>query len=276
MQHKQATLGFIGGGNMAQAIIRGLLRSGHPAAGIVIADPAAAQRDALQAIDAGLQVSGDNTVPANRSDLLVLAVKPHQMQSVVQALEVTAKRPAGQVVVSIAAGITLQALRQWFSGAPALVRVMPNTPALVGAGMAGLYADSKVPQEARDLAGYALAATGQTLWLDAESDIDLVTAVSGSGPAYFFLVMEALQQAGTELGLGADAARLLAVQTALGAGRLAAESAEEPATLRARVTSPGGTTEAAIAALEAGGIRGIFRTALLAARDRSRELGDSA
>jgi pyrroline-5-carboxylate reductase len=273
MQQLQHTIGFIGGGNMAQAIIRGLLRAGHPASRICVADPAAEQRAQLSTIDPGLQVSADNTTPAVTADLLVLAVKPQQLQSVIQALVVAVERPAGQVVMSIAAGITLRALDEWFGGRATLIRVMPNTPALVGAGMAGLYAAADVPAAARDLADYAMGATGRTLWLAAEHELDLVTAVSGSGPAYFFLIMEALQEIGTELGLSAAAARLLATQTALGAGLLAAESDDPPATLRARVTSPGGTTAAAIAALEAGGIRDIFRTALLAARDRSAELG---
>ncbi|MEE4184629.1 MAG: pyrroline-5-carboxylate reductase [Gammaproteobacteria bacterium] len=273
MQHQQHTIGFIGGGNMAQAIVRGLLKAGHPASRIMIADPAARQRELLGALHPDLRVSADNATPAASADLLVLAVKPQQLQSAIQALVVAVDRPAGQVVMSIAAGITLRALNEWFGGAATVIRVMPNTPALVGAGMAGLYAADGVPGSARDLAAYAMGATGRTLWLDNEGELDLVTAVSGSGPAYFFLVMEALQEIGTELGLSPAAARLLATQTALGAGLLAAESDDPPATLRARVTSPGGTTAAAIAALEAGGIRDIFRTALIAARDRSRELG---
>lgn len=273
MQHEQHTIGFIGGGNMAQAIIRGLLKAGHPASRICVADAAEQQRGLLAAIDPALQVSADNAMPAASADLLVLAVKPQQLQSVVQGLVVAVDRPAGQVVMSIAAGITLRALNEWFHDGAALIRVMPNTPALVGAGMAGLYAADNVSASARDLAAYAMSATGRTLWLDSEQELDLVTAVSGSGPAYFFLIMEALQEIGTELGLSPAAARLLATQTALGAGLLAADSDDPPATLRARVTSPGGTTAAAVAALEAGGIRDIFRTALIAARDRSKELG---
>ncbi len=272
MNATDAVIGFIGGGNMAQAIIRGLLAAGHPAGNIHAADPADSQQQALRALSPGLQVGADNRALAERCDVLVLAVKPQIMGAVVTALR-DCNRPPQQVVISIAAGIPLARLAGWLGGKPALVRVMPNTPALVGAGMAGLYAAAAVDTTARALADYVMTATGATLWVDDEALIDAVTAVSGSGPAYFFLVMEAMQAAGEELGLSAEQAALLATRTAAGAGLLATQSDEPAAVLRERVTSPGGTTAAAIAALENGGIRGIFRTALIAARDRAIELG---
>ncbi len=272
MDASNAVIGFIGGGNMAQAIIRGLLDAGHPAGRIHVADPAEAQQQALHALSPGLQVGADNAQLAERCDVLVLAVKPQIMQPVAEALQNVA-RPAGQVVISIAAGVTLATLAGWLGGNPALVRVMPNTPALIGAGMSGLYADPGIAADARELAGYIMAATGETLWVDDEALIDAVTAVSGSGPAYFFLVMEAMQAAGEELGLSASQAALLATRTAAGAGLLAAQSAEPVAVLRERVTSPGGTTAAAIDVLENGNLRDMFRTAMIACRDRAVELG---
>jgi pyrroline-5-carboxylate reductase len=274
MQPTQARIGFIGGGNMAQAIIRGLLAAGHLPDCILVADPAAAQRTALQQLHTELVATADNAAVAGNTDLLVLAVKPQAMAAAVQTLAAV-PRPPAQIVMSIAAGITLASLRSWHAADTALVRVMPNTPALVGAGMAALYADTDVDAAGRTLAEYAMAATGKALWVESEALLDAVTAVSGSGPAYFFLIMEILQDVGEELGLSPTAARLLATQTAAGAGLLATQSTTPPGTLRERVTSPGGTTAAALAALESGGIRAIFRTALLAARDRSVELGQA-
>jgi pyrroline-5-carboxylate reductase len=270
--HQQVRIGFVGGGNMAQAIIRGLLAAGHNARCISVADPADAQQQLLAAINSDIQLTTDNSELALSSDLLVLAVKPQIMPVVCQSLGSTA-RNKDQVIVSIAAGITLQSMTEWFGADTAIVRVMPNQPALLAEGMSGLCATAKVSAAGRDQAGYAMEATGKIIWLDDETLMDAVTAVSGSGPAYFYLIMEIMQEVAEEFGFDAATARLLSTQTALGAGRVAASSDEALAALRKRVTSPGGTTAAALAALEAEGIRDMFRKALTAARDRSVELG---
>ena len=267
------SIGFIGAGNMAQAIIRGLLAAGHPATKIYIADPAAEQRQAINSINDTIVCSADNTDLVTRVDVLVLAVKPQIMATVVAPLA-ELKRPAEQVIVSVAAGITLNTLSGWFGSDAALVRVMPNQPALVAEGMSGLCATQGTQDNAREKASYLMQATGKLIWLDEESLMDAVTAVSGSGPAYFYLIMEIMQQvAEEEFGFDSDTAKKLVTQTGLGAGKAAALSEETLNTLRERVTSPGGTTAAALESLEASGIRDMFRAALKAARDKSVELG---
>lgn len=271
MQENQTRIGFIGGGNMAQAIIRGLLDAGHMPERLMVSDPSAEQRDALQQISRNIHVGNDNDELAITCDVLVLAVKPQILAEVALALP-TDDRPTNQLIISIAAGITINALRGWLGDGPRLVRVMPNTPALIGAGMSGLYADD-IDSIARGVAEYIMAAAGEILWVQDEALIDAVTAVSGSGPAYFFLLMEIMEDVAVELGLDANQAQLLATKTAAGAGLLALQSEESAATLRARVTSPGGTTAAALQKLEDGGIRDIVRAAMLAARDRAAELG---
>jgi pyrroline-5-carboxylate reductase len=271
-EHINIQIGFIGGGNMAQAIIRGLLQAGHPAGNICVADPAAEQQQAIAGLDKGIALADDNTSLVKGCDVLVLAVKPQIMGDVVTPLG-QIDRPVDQVIVSVAAGVTLESMTGWFGADSALVRVMPNQPALIGEGMSGLCANSNVSNSGKALAAYVMEATGKALWFDDESLIDSVTAVSGSGPAYFYLIMEIMQEVAEELGFDKATARTLCVQTALGAGRVAAATDEDLATLRERVTSPGGTTEAALKTLEASGIRDMFRDALHAARDRSLELG---
>lgn len=270
--HTGIGIGFIGGGNMAQAIIRGLLSAGHPARKISVADPASGPQEIVAAIDTAITLTTDNTLLAESCDVLVLAVKPQIMAAVAKPLS-QADRPANQIVVSVAAGITLESMQSWFGADTALIRVMPNQPALIGEGMSGLCANPNVSEAGKELATYVMEATGKVLWFDDEQQIDAVTAISGSGPAYFYLVMEIMQQVAEELGLDAETARTLCTQTALGAGRLAAISGEDLSELRERVTSPGGTTAAALQILEQSGIRDMFRTALQAARDRSVELG---
>ena len=275
MSNQNISIGFIGAGNMAQAIIRGLLNAGHPATRIFIADPATEQQRAVSSINADISCSTDNTDLASRVDVLVLAVKPQLMAACVAPLA-DISRPHDQLIVSVAAGITLESLAHWFGSDAALVRVMPNQPALVGAGMSGLCAGSETNTDARNKAAYVMQATGNIVWLEEEALMDAVTAVSGSGPAYFYLVMEIMQQvAEEEFGFDAHTARELVTQTALGAGKTATVSEEQLAALRAQVTSPGGTTAAALQSLEAAGIRDMFRAALKAARDRSVELGRS-
>lgn len=274
MDTSELSIGFIGGGNMAQAIIRGLLGAGHKASRLHVADPSAQQRTVLKDLAAGINVSADNDDVAALADVLVLAIKPQILPDVVKTLQPDT-RPGSQLIVSIAAGITMATLRGWFGNDQRLVRVMPNTPALIGAGMSGLYAGNDLDSTSRGWADYVMEATGDTLWVNDEALIDAVTAISGSGPAYFFLVIEAMQEVARELGFDEQQARLLTTRTAAGAGLLAAQSDLPAATLRQQVTSPGGTTAAALAELEQGGIRDIFRTALFAARDRAIELGKS-
>lgn len=270
MNHSDLRIGFIGGGNMARAMISGLLRAGHAATRISVADPDAGQRQAVSALDKRINASADNDAVAAAADVLVLAVKPQIMGAVATAL---GDRPGSQLVLSIAAGLTLATLARWLGADTAVVRAMPNQPALVGAGMTVLAAAAAVTPEQRNQASYVASAAGETGWVEDEALIDAVTAVSGSGPAYFYLLMELLEAGARDLGLAPELARQLAVQTAYGAGLSARESNGDPAALRRSVTSPGGTTEAAIASLESGGIRDIVSQALLAARDRSIELG---
>jgi pyrroline-5-carboxylate reductase len=268
-----AQIAFIGGGNMAASLIGGLLQAGHPRERLAVAEPLA-ERRAWLAQSFGLRVcetAGDATAGA---ELVVLAVKPQHMREALAGL----KLATGCVVVSIAAGVQLASLAQWLGPDVWLVRTMPNTPALLGAGISGLYADASVPDAARALASYVLGAAGSCVWLESETQIDAVTAISGSGPAYFFLVTEAMREAGVQLGLSPDISAALALQTFIGAAKMADDGARRSidiAQLRANVTSKGGTTEAALRHLENAGLRTIFADALRAAADRGRELGAS-
>jgi pyrroline-5-carboxylate reductase len=261
---------FIGGGNMASAMIGGLLQQGWQAGALRAIDIA---REARERLAREFSVATAATINADSvaADCLVLAIKPHQMREAAHAL-----RPhlRAQLVVSVAAGIRLADLQRWLGGYARLVRVMPNTPALVRAGISGLYAPASVSRADRDRAEQIMGAVGVTLWLEDEAQIDAVTAISGSGPAYVFYFIEALQQAAVELGFDAAAARRLALQTFAGSVQLAAQSEEDAALLRARVTSKGGTTERAIAVMEAESLRAIIARATRAAAVRSRELGE--
>jgi pyrroline-5-carboxylate reductase len=268
----QPIIGFIGAGNMTRSLASGLLASGYDANALLLSDPNPALRAELSA-SLGLSVADDNAAVAARADILVIAVKPQVMQAVAGGLKAAVKqrRP---LIITIAAGIRLADLERWLGGNLPVVRVMPNTPALVGAGAAGLYANAQVSKAQRDQAEAILRAVGITVWIEDENLMDIVTAVSGSGPAYFFLVMEALESAAIQSGLSAEAARLLTVQTAFGAAKMALESGEDPGVLRTRVTSPGGTTESALRTLHQGNITELFNRAVIAARDRGRELAD--
>ena len=207
----------------------------------------------------------------------MLAVKPQVMQTVCSQIgELTAVQSRQPLFISVAAGTPLARLESWLGGSPSVVRCMPNTPALVGRGATGLFANAKVSADQRDIAQAMLAAVGVSVWVDAEADLDTVTAVSGSGPAYFFLFMEAMQEAAREMGLSADLARLLVVETAAGAAQLAAQSDVDTGELRRRVTSPGGTTEQAIQQFEAGELRALVKRAMAAAHQRSVELATPA
>jgi pyrroline-5-carboxylate reductase len=269
---KQQTLGFIGAGNMAGSLIGGLIADGYPAADIWVSDV-----DPAKLIDLanrfGVHTATDNQTVVEQAQILVLAVKPQVMKPVVAELAATvqARKP---VLVSIAAGITEAALDRWTGGGMAIVRCMPNTPALVKTGATALHANERATAEQRNRAEAIMRSVGLTVWVDREPLLDAVTALSGSGPAYFFMLMEAMEDAAVELGLDRSTARLLSQQTALGAGRIAIESEEPPAELRRRVTSPGGTTERAIAAFEKGNLRALVGEAMRAAALRAAELSE--
>jgi pyrroline-5-carboxylate reductase len=265
----QPTIAFIGGGNMAAALIGGLLASGHSAAHIRVAEPGAERAEWLRR-QFGFDVKSSAAEVVRGAKAVVLAVKPQQMAEALTGL----KLDKGATVVSIAAGVRLSSLRGWLGSGVHLVRTMPNTPALYQKGITGLHAPKGTPAAARALAETILSAAGQTCWLADESDLDVVTALSGSGPAYFFLLTEVLREAGEKLGLDSETAAQLAQQTFIGAAEMAAKTGLDVSALRAQVTSKGGTTEAALQALESGGIRAIFERALSDAAQRGRELGD--
>ena len=267
---KPTTITFIGAGNMARSLIIGLLQDKANVL-LRVADPDPQQLDAIRQHWPDVQATQDNAEALQGADVVVLAVKPQVMREVLEPLADLAQRTR-PLVISIAAGIREAALNQWLGGNLPIVRCMPNTPALVQTGATGLVANAQVSQAQRNLAESILRAVGITVWFAEEASIDSVTAVSGSGPAYFFLVMEAMQAAAQNLGMSAEDAQLLVVQTALGAARLALESGEPAAELRRKVTSKGGTTEAALKVLNDGGLPALFEQALQAAAQRSREL----
>jgi pyrroline-5-carboxylate reductase len=266
----EPTLAFIGGGNMARSLVGGLIADGWKPARIHVADPDPQQTELL-ARRFSIVTTADNRAAVEHADALVLAVKPQVIRTVAGELAplIRLRHP---LVISIAAGIRETSLREWLGKDTAIVRTMPNTPALVQSGATALYANPAVSKAQRNLAESVLRAVGLAIWVDDEAMMDAVTALSGSGPAYFFLLMEALTSAGSRLGLPEDTARLLALQTAFGAAKMALESVEDAAQLRRRVTSPGGTTERAIGVFLEHDFEGMVLQALQAATERSREL----
>ncbi len=261
-------IAFIGAGNMATSLIGGLLAQGIPSSHIRASEPGAEQR-AKVAREYGIELCESNSEAISGADVVVLATKPQVLKEVCQVLAPSLQPQ--QLIVSIAAGITCTSLSTWL-GELALVRCMPNTPALLRQGVSGLYANARVSAAQRQQAEQLLCAVGQVLWLNEEHLIDAVTAVSGSGPAYFFLLIEAMTTAGENLGLPRATAAQLTLQTALGAARMATESDLDTSELRRRVTSPNGTTEAAIKVFQAGGFETLVQQALDAAAKRSAEL----
>jgi len=263
-------IAFIGAGNMASALIGGLTKRGLAAKRIVAADPDRGQLDRLVR-EYAIEAAADNAAAVVGAEVVVLAVKPQQMRAASLALapHVSESRP---LVLSVAAGIPHAALSRWFGARTPVVRTMPNRPALNGFGATGLYAPASVGAAHRALAESIMGAVSATVWVEHESQMDTVTALSGSGPAYFFLFMEALEAAAHERGLPADVAHKLTLETAFGAAQMARESRESLAVLRAQVTSAGGTTAAALAVLEAAGLNGIVARAVAAADRRSAEL----
>ncbi len=266
-----ATIGFIGGGNMAASIIGGLLASGVDADRIHAGDPSEDSLTRLRQLGA-IHTSRDNGDIIAACDVLVMAVKPQLMKVVAEQIR-DAVQQRQPLIISIAAGVTSDSLNRWLGGGLAIVRCMPNTPALLRCGATGLFANPAVSAAQRAVAEQILQATGLALWVDSETELDAVTAVSGSGPAYFFLLMEAMQASGEALGLSADMAAQLSQQTALGAARMALESDVDVAELRRRVTSPNGTTECAINIFEDGGFRALVDAALTGAAKRAEQLG---
>jgi pyrroline-5-carboxylate reductase len=265
---------FIGGGNMATALIGGMKKQGFSAAGMQVVEPFDAAREKLTE-NFGIRCAPAIDAAALNCEVIVLAVKPQQMKEALAPMRnEMAGKLNGQLVISIAAGLCLADIGRWLGGHDKLVRAMPNTPALIGAGITGLFAGVAVDREGRDTAEKILRAVGRTLWVDDEALMDVVTAVSGSGPAYVFYFIEALQNAGVGLGLPAETARLLAIETFLGASRLAETSEESVGVLRERVTSKGGTTAAALDAFATAGLAAAIAKGVDAATARGRELCD--
>ena len=268
-----SNIGFVGGGNMATSLIGGLVANGTPPGSIWVFDPDTPKLDDLVQ-RFGVHPGADNAEVAARCATVVLAVKPQIMHTVVRELAPALGEHA-PLIVSIAAGVREADINRWAGGDMAIVRTMPNTPALVGCGATALCANAKVDAGQRERADAILKAVGITIWVDDETQLDAVTALSGSGPAYYFLLMEIMQATGEAMGLDADAARRLTLQTALGAARIANESDEPPAVLRERVTSPGGTTERALVTMREGGIDKVVADGIHGACQRSIELGDA-
>ncbi len=261
---------FVGGGNMGGALVRGLIARGLPAQNIAVGEAVQARRIAL-ADELGVHVTADNREAIQGADVVVLAVKPQDMAGTVQSLaEVLARHTP--LLISIAAGIRVSDLAAWSGDAAAVVRAMPNRPALNSAGATAMYAPPGLSAAHRALAEQVLGAVGTTVWVTDEAALDVVTALSGSGPAYFFLLAELMADAAVNLGLERGSAQELAIQTLFGSGRMARDSDGDLARLRAEVTSKGGTTEAALRSFDAANLRGIVAAALGAATDRSREL----
>lgn len=258
---------------MGTSLIGGLVAAGYPANRVCGADPDPEKRHGIEQ-RFGVCAHADNRNAATGAEVIVLAVKPQVMRATVVPLA-EALHPAKPLWLSIAAGVRTDALSRWTGLDAAIVRAMPNTPALIGAGAAALYANARATLAQRDIAESILRSVGITVWLEDEALLDAVTAISGSGPAYFFLLMELMEKTAVKLGLTAEQADLLTLQTAFGAARMALESAHDPAMLRAQVTSPGGTTERAVKILIEGGLEELIGRALNAARERAAELADS-
>lgn len=263
-------VGFIGAGNMAGALIGGMIDKGLPADKVMVFDPDTGKTGALRDQFA-VQIAGDNGELLRRCDIVVLAIKPQVMRQVLTPLSGSLP-DAPPLIISVAAGIRVASIEQWLGRSLSVIRVMPNTPSLVGVGASGLYANERVTAEQRTTTETLMQSVGVTAWVDDEQQLDTVTGVSGGGPAYFMLFMEAMVEAAAARGLDRDAAHALVVQTCRGAAELAGRSTESLEQLRINVTSPGGTTERALATMQDAGIHAIIRDAVNAAADRADEL----
>jgi pyrroline-5-carboxylate reductase len=263
-------IAFVGGGNMARSLIGGLLKTGVAAGDITVAEPNAESRQSLSR-EFGVTCHAENAAAVAHADVILLAVKPQIMPAIRAELHDILQRNQ-PLLISIAAGVRLDQLERWFGSELPIVRCMPNTPSLIGAGATGLCANSRVSAAQKDQAQHILDAAGITRWVDDEALMDTVTAISGSAPAYFFALVEALEDAAAAQGLPRETARALAAQTCLGAGRMLVESGEAPGALRQRVTSPNGTTQAALESFQADGLAEITARAVAAATQRGIEL----
>ena len=264
------TIAFIGAGNMASSIIGGLIQNGWPAANIIGTGRTQEKLDKLHQ-RFGIEVTTDNNLALNKADVVMLGVKPQGMKALLE--DVSSSLDAQQhLLISLAAGITMNSLEQWTSSEFAIVRSMPNTPSLLREGVTGLIANQQVNDEQKSLTDTIFSATGIAQWVVTEDMIDAIIAVSGSGPAYFFLFMEAMKQTGIELGFDEETAGRLTVQTALGAARMAQEENVDIAELRRRVTSPNGTTEQAIKTFQQGNLQGLVDKSMKAAVKRAQEM----
>ena len=266
------TLAFIGAGNMALSLIGGLIASGYDPDRLIASDP---DTERCQSIGQryGIACVSDNHQAVLQADMVVLAVKPQQLPEVCQALQPTLKTVT-PLIVSIAAGVRSDDINRWLGDGQAIVRAMPNTPSLIQTGASALYANAQVTAAQKDMAEHLMRSAGLTLWVDQETDLDTVTAVSGSGPAYYFLFMELMEKAAQSLGLDAKTAHLLTIQTAFGASKMALESADSCQTLREKVTSPNGTTEQALAVFNQHHLDDTLLEAMQAARKRAQTLAD--
>ena len=269
------SIAFIGGGNMTRAIVGGLLEGGHPASRISIAEPSDQQRELLGKTLAGVFITASNDDAVARAGSVILAVKPQIIAAVCRSLQPAVQRTR-PLIISIAAGPRIADIDTWLGGGNAIARVMPNQPALLRKGISGIYANQTTTPQQLETARNIMSAVGPVITVSKEQDIDAVTAISGSGPAYFYLLIDMLAKTGVNLGLDTDAARQLAAESAHGAAAMAIASSDSMDELIARVRSPGGTTAAALDSLEASGIRDIFAAALIAARDRAIVLADNA
>jgi len=265
-------IAFIGGGNMARSLIAGLVADGYDPSKLSVSDPDHAKREALGQ-QFGVRVSAETATTVDAAEVIVLCVKPQVASVACREVGALIAEPL-PLVISVMAGVTETSIHGWLGQSAPLVRAMPNTPMLVQSGAIGLHAAAGTKTKQTNLAEEIMRAGGLTHWVKTEAELDTVTALSGSGPAYFFLFMEALEEAAIAEGLDAEGARLLSIQTALGAARMAVESDESPQQLRRRVTSPGGTTERAITVFEEGGLHALTLRAVAAARRRAHELSE--
>lgn len=273
---QDSSIGFIGGGHMASSLISGLLASGFPATQLSVYDRNIEKTKQLQ-IQWGILASPSLKEILKISKVLVLAVKPQDMKDLLAKLrtEMLAMPESKPLIISIAAGISTHQLERGLGENLAIIRAMPNTPALLRVGASGLYANARTQDDQKELAESILRSVGLVVWLNHEHDIDTITAISGSGPAYFFLVMQILQQTGEQLGLPKTTAKILSLQTALGAARMAMESDISLNELLHKVASPGGTTETALQILDSGQIQELFKKAITAAKQRAKEISEA-
>lgn len=269
---KNINIAFIGAGHMTRSLVGGLIANGYDPNKLWVSNPSTAKLEHLQQ-KWGVHTTQDNKAAATAADVVVLAVKPQILKQVTTELA-DIIRSSNKVIISVAAGVNLKSLSKEFGNNTTIIRCMPNTPSVLGCGATGLCANAKASPTAREIAESIMRSVGITIWVDNEAHIDIVTALSGSGPAYFFLIMEALEAAAANLGLPKEKARLLTLQTAFGAAKVALESDEEPAELRRHVTLAGGTTEAGLRVLENGQLRTLLANTLEAAQHRAKELSE--